>query len=165
MTPEEGIAQLARQFKSFWLRVPLIVGNTAVNFTLDNFRRQGFLGDTFEPWLPRKQGWGKKVRTGANILIGIGRLRRSIRITRLSPDVVAIGSDVPYARVHNEGLRLGEIQTVKGFTRKNGLAVKAHTRKIDQKIPRRQYMGRSQYMMIQIRRDVSLAFMKENTRT
>jgi phage gpG-like protein len=161
MDAEQGIRQLQSQFKSVFLRLPIIVGNVAVNFVLDNFKRQGFLGNTFQPWAKRKEGWKKDRRSGRNILIGIGRLRRSIRVTYVAIDAVAIGTDVPYAKAHNEGLRIGQIQTVKGFTRKSGSEVKQHTRRINQNIPRRQYMGDSPYLRADIKRNVTAEFMKE----
>jgi phage gpG-like protein len=161
MTPEEGIAILAKRFKGVWLRVPLLVGNEAINFTLDNFRRQGFLGSTFQPWATRKTGWKKDKRKGRAILTDTSRLKRSIRITKLSADEVAYGTDVKYAQAHNEGLKLGIIQSVKSFTRKSGAEVKAHTRRIDQRIPKRQFMGNSPYLNARITRVVSAAFLKE----
>lgn len=161
MDIEQGIRQLERQFKSVFLRLPLIVGNVAVNFVLENFRQQGFLGNTFQSWAKRKDGWKKDRRSGRNILIGTGRLRRSIRITYVNIDGVAIGSDVPYAKAHNEGLRIGQIQSVKSFVRKSGVSTKAHTRRIDQNIPKRQYMGDSPYLRTQIKRVVSAEFIRE----
>lgn len=162
MTPEQGIAQLQRQYKSVLLRLPLLVGNEAVNFTLDNFRLQGFMGATFQSWRPRKVSWQKNKRPGRNLLIDGGRLRRSIRIVAMSLDYVAIGTDVKYARAHNEGVNgLGVIQTVKGFSRKNGSKVSAHTRRIVMRIPKRQFMGDSPYLQQRIKRVVSFAFMKE----
>jgi phage gpG-like protein len=161
MSPEQGIAQLQRRFKSVLLRVPLLVGNEAVNFSLDAFRNQGWLGNTFQLWPRRKVSWGKIKRNGRNTLINTGRLRRSIRIISLSKEAVVIGSDVKYARAHNEGLQLGVIQSVKAFTRRNGVAVKQHTRRINMKIPRRQFMGNSPYLNQRIKRTVSVAFMRE----
>lgn len=160
MNPEDQIMQLARRVRSVAIRLPLIVGNEAVNFTLDNFKRQGFLGNSFQPWAKRKQGWKKDRRPNRAILIDRGRLRRSIRIVRLSHDSVTIGSDVPYAKAHNEGLRIGVIQTVKPFARRNGVNVKGHTRRINMKMPRRQFMGNSPYLNTRLRRVVALEYMK-----
>lgn len=161
MEPHQQIQLLARQYRGVYARLPLIVGNEAVNFTLDNFRLQGFMGNTFQPWLSRKQGWRKDKRKGRNILIDSGRLRRSIRITQLGPAHVAIGTDVKYARAHNEGLRMGIIQSVHGYTRRNGSFVTQHTRRIDQNIPKRQFMGDSQYLRARLKRVVMAEFMRE----
>ena len=153
----------------------------AVNFFKDSFRRQGFLGDTLEPWKPRKTNtkWGKTPRNkGRAILIDTGRLRRSIRLISASNLTATIGTDVPYARAHNEGSRLGLIQSVKAFTRKKNttatigtssrtrrvqtgtINVKAHTRRINQNIPRRQFMGQSQYLSKQLNRRLTAELMK-----
>jgi phage gpG-like protein len=160
MTPEQGIKLLQDRFKSVMTRLPVLVGNIAVNFSLDNFRRQAFLGNLLEPWPARRRGWKKDRRPNRNILINTGRLRRSIRVVRITPSTVVIGSDVKYARAHNEGMRVGMIQTVKGYVRKNGSTVKPHTRRIDQNIPRRRFMGNSPYLNAAIRRTVSAEFMK-----
>jgi phage gpG-like protein len=159
MTPEEGIKMLQSRFKSVLIRLPILIGNVAVNFSLDNFRRQGFLGHTLERWPARRKGWRKANRNGA-ILIKSGALRRSVRIVGVTSTSVVIGSDVKYAKAHNEGLRIGQIQTVKAHTRKDGKSVRAHTRRIDQNIPRRRFMGNSPYLNASIKRTVTAEFMK-----
>lgn len=162
MEPAQGIEQLRQQFKGAYIRLPIIIGNEAVNFTLDNFKLQGFMGATFQRWLPVKQNrWGKKKR-GKSILIGsAARLRRSIRIVDLNADMVSIGSDVKYARAHNEGMRLGLIQTVKEFSRKNGSKVKEHTRKINMRIPPRPFMGNSPYLNARLKRAGTALLLRE----
>lgn len=183
MTPEQGIAQVRAGFRRAWLRVPLLVGNEAVNFSLDNFRLQGFQGASFIKWPARKVGWVKDKRPGRALLINTGALRRSIRIVRLSSEGVTVGSDVKYARAHNEGYRMGHIQTVKGFTRNRTYTdevsaprartakfqkivigqsqVKSHTRRVDVRIPRRQFLGNSPYLDARIKRVVTLACIRE----
>lgn len=161
MEPNEAIRIIQERYKSVFLRLPIIVGNEAVNFILDNFRSQGFQGSTFEPWAKRRRGWKRDHRSNRNVLIDKGRLRRSWRVTKTGPDHVAIGSDVPYAKTHNEGLRIGQIQTVKGFTRKDGANVKPHVRKIDQNIPRRRMIGKSPYLDARLKRVASAQFLKE----
>jgi phage gpG-like protein len=154
--------------------LPKIIGNEVVNFALDNFRRQGYLGDTFEPWRRRKPT-GRRVSTRA-ILIQSGRGRRSIRVTRADADIVAVGSDVPYMKAHNKGST--ELVTVKAHTRKiYGVAkvgtgiysvksrrermrkesnlsghaqVKQHQRRM--RLPKRQFLGKSQYLMSRLKR-------------
>lgn len=161
MEINEAIRIIQERYKSVMLRLPVIVGNEAVNFVLDNFRLQGFQGSTFEPWAKRKRGWKKDNRRNRNVLVDKGRLRRSWRVTRATLDSITIGSDVPYAKAHNEGLRIGQIQTVKGFTRKSGASVKAHTRRVDQNIPRRRMIGKSPYLDARLKRVSSAAFLKE----
>lgn len=159
MEPEQAIRLLERRFRSAWPRIPIIVGNEAVNFALDNFRRQAFLSYTSEPWPARKVVKGDR-RKNRGLLVDTGRLRRSIRIVSVTQSSVTIGSDVPYAKAHNEGSRIGLIQSVKGFTRKSGVEVKAHTRKVNQNIPRRRFIGNSPYLEARIKRVVTAELMR-----
>jgi phage gpG-like protein len=171
------IKDLQGRFKQVLLRLPAMAGNEVVNFALDNFNRQGFLGDSFQPWRLRKNPtkWGKAPkRNGRAILVDTGQLRRSIRVIRTTGDEVVVGTDVPYARAHNEGLRLDEIQQVKEHQRKvNTIAtlkgkkaaarmitVKAHTRRINQDIPRRQFLGNSQYLNNRLNRMAAAELLK-----
>ena len=154
-------------FKQALQYLPGMLGNDAVNFFLDNFKRQGWIGTSIEPW--RQRSSKAKRNKGRAILIQSGRLRRSIRITGITGGTVAIGTDVPYARAHNEGFtgivnvkahsrnrftkeklgsgkftksgkeRMKTVQRISG----SGM-VKAHTRKVN--IVRRQFMGESPYL-------------------
>jgi hypothetical protein len=57
------------------------------------------------------------------------------------------GKKVPYARVHNEGLRVRGVRYVRGFHNNNFMGrgkrvqIKPHTRKVDFTMPKRQFMG------------------------
>lgn len=144
---------------------PVILGGEGLNFFLDSFKQQGWMGDHgMEKWPARKKGgkWGKVSRPNRALLIDSGRLRRSVRIIRTGEMEVIYGSDVPYARAHNEGLRLGIIQQVKSFNRKTKLGktstVKAHTRRINQRIPKRQFMGSSTYLTKRLQRILTAEF-------
>lgn len=77
-------------------QLPTDIGNVMRNRTLENFRTESFNG---EAWQARKQNEGKQ----RNLLVQSGKLRRSLRITRAKWGYVAIGSNVPYAQIHNEG--------------------------------------------------------------
>lgn len=145
------------------MRLPLICGNLAVNFFKTRFRAQGWYDRGFEPWQPRKATKNK----GRAILTKTRRLERSIRIIQLTRDTSTIGTDAPYARVHNEGFR-GTV-TVRAFSRNRyvrqrvvvttrsgkqrnqtatraagATTVRSHTRQMN--MPRRQYMGDSAYL-------------------
>lgn len=165
------LRQIEQRFKKVMLYAPVMLGNDAVNFFKDSFKRQGWLGNSFQPWKPRKTvtKWGKTPRNkGRATLVDTGRLRRSIRLVKASNLMAVIGTDVPYARAHNEGVRLGEIQQVKAherFTYKKQRLVKpskviAHYRRINQNIPQRQFMGQSQYLTKQLQRRLTAELMK-----
>lgn len=133
---------------------PTILSEEGLNFFLDSFTKQGWLGaGGMERWPARKKvtKWGKTPRPGRALLVDSGRLRRSVRIISKSPLQIVWGTDVPYARVHNEGFRAGVIQQVNQFSRRNKKTgkkslVRAHTRRITQRIPQRQFMGNSPYL-------------------
>ena len=106
------------------------IGNTAKNFFVENFRKQGFDDKTVQRWKPRKRTTyktksGKVVDdTTRAILVKTGDLRRSIiRVPNRSALNVKIQTDLIYAKVHNDGLRAGR---GKGF-----------------KMPKRQFIGDS----------------------
>jgi phage gpG-like protein len=136
------------------------MGATALVFIDDNFRKQGFQGDTFEPWTPRQSSKDPQ----RPILIGKGtaHLRRSPFISYSDAEIVIITSSLPYSRIHNEGgeiahpehsailnftgqegkLKLGKVRTI-GQQRKikeiRRATVGAHTGVM----PKRQFMGPS----------------------
>lgn len=151
--------------------LPKIIGNELLNSTLDNFKKQGFLGDVFQPWRKRKS----KKQGGRAILVKTGRLRRAGRIVRADWDAVVYGNDTPYAKAHNEGStarvtvkahqrnkfsktkvgsgkftksgseRMKTVQSISG----TGM-VKQHTRQM--RLPKRQFVGKGQYLMNRLQR-------------
>lgn len=176
---------IGKQFREFQKKVeavlkrlPRLAASEAQNFFLDSFKRQAWIGDTTENWPKRKPG--TKRNNGRALLVDTSRLKRSIRIKQADWNRIVIGSDVPYAAVHNNGFRgtqqVGESSRTASrrvLTRynKNGTAsrargattrirgaghqVRAHTRK--QNIPRRRFMGNSPYL----NRLIDRAFIRE----
>jgi phage gpG-like protein len=106
---------MATAIKAATPRIVHEMGSEAVTYSKENFRRQAFDG---KPWPKRK-----KDRTpGRAVLIKTGHLRNSIHITNQSAGSVSIGTDLPYAQIHNDG---GVIQhrgreVVLNFRRKGG---------------------------------------------
>jgi phage gpG-like protein len=101
-----------------------------------------------------------------------GRLKRSIRIVAVTPTSVTIGTDVPYAQIHNDGFngsqsvrahtqrvkehqRKQKVKGKKGKWKTKKVTVKAHTRNIkahtrNMKMPRRRFLGSSAELEKQI---------------
>lgn len=81
----------------------VLMGKTAKTFFYDNFRKQGFDDKTVTKWTPRKKA---DKRAGRAILVKSGDLRRSIRFDTVNKNnlSVRIASDLPYAKIHNDGL-------------------------------------------------------------
>lgn len=98
----------------------ILIGNEAKNFFVASFRKQGHEDRSIDHWKPRKREDNRK---GRAILVDSGDLRRSIirEPVNKSQLQVKISTDLPYAKVHNEG------GTMKGGG----------------KMPKRQFMGDS----------------------
>ena len=157
------------QLTKLYPRLPRMAGVVAVNFSKERFRSQNWLDNSTEPWQSRK----RKIKGKRGTLIKSGRLKRSIRLVRVTPNSATIGSDVPYAQIHNEGGRVNVTQSVTTHTRKahsrrrNGRketvkehTVKAHSRKVNFIMPRRQFMGTSAVLNKKIERTLTAEIMR-----
>jgi len=82
----------------------ILIGNEAKNFFVNSWRLQGFEDRSVQKWVARKKQ--DKKRAGRAILVDSGDLRRSIirEPVNKSQLSVKISTDLPYAKVHNEGV-------------------------------------------------------------
>ncbi|RMF46261.1 MAG: hypothetical protein D6751_05455 [Deltaproteobacteria bacterium] len=79
----------------------------ALNFYKDSWRRQGYIDTRFRRWAPRQDpDQGRAILIGK----GSGRLRRSLRL-RTGSDWWEVRTDVPYAKIHNEGGTIRQVPT------------------------------------------------------
>ena len=88
-------------------------------------------------------------------MIRTGRLKRSIRKLMVTKDYILIGTDVPYAQVHNEGGSIKKNVPVRRHERKTSRGrakVKAHSRNVNLKMPQRQFIGNSAILRRRIER-------------
>jgi phage gpG-like protein len=140
-----------KDFQAFKQRLPNLVGGTAVRYFKESFRRQGWAGDSFTNWKPRKPS--AKRDKGRALLIDSGRLRRGIRISASSFGFVQVSNDVPYAAVHNDGFK-GTVNVPahtrrspargKGKAKKKSSGThKVRAYKMNMNIPQRKFMGNS----------------------
>lgn len=145
--------------------VPNIVAETATEFFKDTFRTQSWDNVAWQPLSPLYAA--KKTRGAGRILTQRGFLQASIRPATVSSSRVVISggnSRTPYARVHNEGLQIRGVQNVRSYTNRNffgkgkPVKIKAHQRKVDFKMPKRQFMGNSALLNIEIRTRLNAAF-------
>jgi phage gpG-like protein len=124
----------------------------AVNFTKDRFKQQNWVDTTTKPWKKRKPVRGESKRSSQrSTLVRSGRLRRSPRTIHADNNSAAIGTDVEYAQVHNDGFRGRVNQRVRSHMR-NGKKVKRFTRTINLNIPERKYIGESVVQTARIQR-------------
>jgi len=169
---------VALRYHKVRLALPSVIGTIAVNYFKDSFRRQGWRDKSLQPWPKRKPG--AKNNKGRAILVRSGRLRNSIRIISATPARIVVGTDVPYAYAHNEGVH-GTVQ-VKAFNRKRyskstvhstgvfsissrqGVKstvtnvtgvypVRSHTRKMN--LPQRQFLGDSYVMDLKMDKEIT----------
>lgn len=141
---------------------------TAVNFSKERFVQKNWVDTKREPWEPRK----RKAR--GTLMIQTGRLKRSIRKLYATHELIMLGTDVPYAQIHNDGGTITETVNVKAHKRKITIAksynlrtrnasrnrvstgqttdVKAHQRQINLTIPARPFLGQSAVLMRRLER-------------
>lgn len=147
------ISAATHELKQELNKLPRIAKDLGVSFFKSRFRAQGWLDTTFQPWAKRKKT--DKRRPGRAILMDRGKLRNSIRGEVRGTDIV-FGSDVPYAKIHNEGGTIGKHARSETFVRNRtkkgkfkrgttagrGFSFKAssHT------MPQRQFMGNSAHL-------------------
>lgn len=164
-------------------KLPAEIAVIAVNFSKERFRDQAWLNETKHKWEPRKTQRGRTGGRSQTLLVDTGRLKRSIRKIKATTEQVIIGTDVPYAEIHNEGGEIKKTVNVKShaikshrrkaYTRnRNGRAerikaqtiktytVKAHTRKMNLKIPSRRFIGNSYTLARRIELHVTARFIR-----
>lgn len=145
------------------------IGAEAVNFSKERFRAQNWVDINTEQWPKRKPTKESKQRASRGVLTSTGRLRRSIRKISANADSIVIGTDVPYAQIHNDGGRFRSKQNVRAFTRgehtRKGVKVRQHkvngfTRVISVNMPRRRFLGNSAILARRIERVAYVEFNK-----
>lgn len=151
--------------ESFDAIVPNIVAETATEFYKSKFATQEWEG---VPWQPLNAKYAaRKTKGRGRVLFREGLLLKSIRPSHVGRDRVTISAGnarVPYARAHNEGLHITGVRKVRSYTNRNFMGrgkkvqIPAHTRSVDYRMPKRQYMGHSAQMNELIRARLIAAF-------
>lgn len=147
-------------------QIPTRAATVAVNFVKERFRKQNWLDETAEPWQKRKRKKRETKTDKRAVLVKSGRLMRSWRKITANATRAIIGTDVPYAQIHNTGGRVKATANIgaynkRGYRRaahtrkRNGVTenvkagdvaahvVKAHRREVNFVMPRRQFIGQS----------------------
>jgi phage gpG-like protein len=149
-------AAMERGWLLYLQNLPVVVGETAVNFFKDSFDRGGFIDKSFERWTPRKDKLQHK------LLLKTFFLKNSIQVVRSSPDEVEVASVMNtkynYAEIHNNGGIINIPVTAKSRkffwfmykatkdpTYKNMALSKKETFAV--KMPKRQFIGESEFLM------------------
>lgn len=169
---------LQQKLKKAVSKLPTVLVNEAVNWTKDNFDRQGFPGSSFQKWKERKANAARN--KGRAILVDTARLKRSIRKIEVAPLQATFGTNVPYARAHNYGFKgtvnvrqhrrakIGNIKVSTGrsdkpFKTKKSItgfgSVRAHQRRMN--LPQRRFIGYSPVLASILRRKAIIVIGRE----
>ncbi len=127
----------------------------AVNFSKERFIQKNWVDKSRQPWEARKRD------DRGSLMVRTGRLKRSIRKIKIGANFFIIGTDVPYAQIHNDGGTIKKTVTVKAHNRKNTRGretsetkVKSHNRKMNMTFKKRQFIGESAVLMRRIERQL-----------
>jgi phage gpG-like protein len=140
-------------------RIPTKVASICVNFSKERFLEANWYDTTPVKWAElknKRKSKSGKPRASQRPLTDTGRLKRSIRKIYADEHIVIVGSDVPYAKLQNEGGTINRTVAVKAHvrgahTRKisgrrshvGTSYVKSYSRKMNTTIPARQFLGES----------------------
>lgn len=166
--------KILKQIESFKPQLEKLVEASltlAKNHFTNSFREQGFTDESKEAWKPRKRADRGRSKGERSILVKSGRLRRSLRTKKINSLAGKIYTDVPYAKVHNEGLTINKkasnrtinfkvgrdgksrFSTAKKANFQQDITIGAHSIKM----PKRQFIGYSGKLNRQI-----IAFLDKN---
>ena len=154
MTNEDKINNWFKKFEHrLHADVPDIVAYTASTYFKERFKYENWDNVPWKQLNPKYKA--KKTRGKERILYASSNLQASIHPSTISPARVTISAGnakVPYARIHNEGLRVVGNFKVKAYTNTDFMGkgkprkIKAHTRRVNYKMPKRQFMGHSAFL-------------------
>ena len=136
-------------------------GVVAVNFSKERFVRKDWLdGNSRQTWEKRKR------KDKGSLMVRSGRLKRSIRKMSEGDYFVYIGTDVPYAKAHNEGGEITKTVNVRSHSRArkgrtDKFKVKSYQRKMNLTLPKRQFIGDSAALAKRIERFASVEINNE----
>lgn len=147
----EKLKKLAKVHENFIPKSAII----AVNFSKERFVMKNWVGRNRENWEARKR------KDRGSLMVKTGRLKRSIRKIRIGSTYFIIGTDVPYAQAHNDGLTINRTVTVKQHTRvvtrgrtSRRVSIKMHQRKMNRTFKKRQFIGPSEVLGRRIERQL-----------
>lgn len=141
-------------------KMPGIIATEAVNFSKERFVNQNWIDNTTEPWKRRKTSRKSATRNRGAILVDSGRLKRSIRKIKVATDYVEIGTDVPYARAHNDGYRGRKTVKAHNSRSRNGTSYKVKSYTANVNLPRRRFIGESTALNKRIERTCTAEIMR-----
>lgn len=149
--------QQRKRFDAKLKRARGIAGNSAVRHFRDSFRNEGFTDDSLEKWKEVKRripdtlayDLATSAARSRGILRGTGKMSKSIKVIKSTQYTVVIGVEgIPYAPYHNEGAKWSQ-RSLFGRPLKQPIQVE---------IPKRQFIGNSKKLELEISKQLGLAW-------
>jgi len=181
MASKFGFDVMLKKMDALKRDLPPVIGAMGLSFFLQSFAKQGWTGDSFQPWEARKD-----TKNTRKLLIGKSGGTKNASHLHLRPqvanslkkttwqEILFDVSGVPYARIHNEGgvinKRASEKVTHFRFhesgnlrfakSKKADFAMKNKVKAHSITMPKRQYIGYSSTLMKQIESRVNSEMIK-----
>ncbi|SDG32200.1 Phage virion morphogenesis family protein [Pedobacter terrae] len=130
---------------------PNIVAETATEHFKERFIQKNWDGEAWKPYKNPKREPKK-----GSLMMRSNNLMMSVRPSLVTSSRVRINAGsakVPYARTHNEGLRMRGVQYVRPHHNSNFMGkgkrvqIQGFSRKMDYMMPKRQFMGKSKALL------------------
>lgn len=157
-----NIKAFKQQVQRAHQQVPKIAAVEAERYFMNSFKKEAWED---EKWKKRKREREGVKRTDRRaLLVKTGRLMRGFQRGFAGKYAAMIVNATPYAEVHNEGLRVKATQHVRAHHRRAGTSrtqVQSHIRKVDFRMPQRQFMGNSHKLNLIIRKKIVLHYARK----
>lgn len=148
-----NFAKMGKNIQQLIDGTPNAAGVVAVNFFKERFKQKGWIdGGGLERWEKRAE----ENRRGT-LMLDRGDLKRSIN-KKATKNRLIVSSDTSYSLIHNQGGVIKTNATVRQHSRETKygkINVRSHNRTINTKIPKRQFMGHSDFLMKRINKQFS----------
>jgi phage gpG-like protein len=99
MLPSDFFNRLQRSLPDLKRKCLVVVEVETENFNMQNFENEGFTDASFQKWQPRKDK-----KNNRKTLVHTGDLKKAATTARNTAGGIAFVFNMPYARVHNNGL-------------------------------------------------------------
>ncbi|MES2651279.1 MAG: phage virion morphogenesis protein [Bacteroidota bacterium] len=106
----DAFAQISQKMDDLQRILPQILANESVEEVLSNFENESFDG---KKWEERKD----KSEASRSLLVKHGHLKRSPQVYGFRSNGWKLGSDIPYAAAHNNGLTIKRTARSETFVR------------------------------------------------
>lgn len=173
--------QMLKKMDALKRDLPPVIGNMGLRFFVGNFQKEGWTGETFTHWQPRKDKKntrkllvGKSGGTKAASHIHLRSAVNNSLVRAVWNEILFDVKGVPYARIHNEGGTIHKYAQSGKLNFKITKSGKSRFAKLknanfqqnvtfgehDIKMPKRKYIGNSATLIRQIHNRINEGMLK-----